>query len=231
MIEPLLFPAFFFVARFFVAEGVSRALVQRLAQARSTAVRAVNRTFASTVLNVSVNVTVLLAAVYGFRDRLPAGELVLVISTVYATSVLHAALKLVTNGYWIYDLSRHLLHHGVHGPKAWLRSQVAREVQADFQQMGVLRRLAYRFSGAPRPGDLVEILTREIWKLVAVKLSTIVAIVALYIALFSLYMRPILVHQATRLNWLQAFLWPFAYSIDYFLQTHTTAWIEHTLRL
>ena len=231
MIEPLLFPVLFLVARYFVAEGASHALAQRLAQARSSAARAVNKVFVSTLLNVSVNVAVLLAAVYGLRGRLSTAELMLAVTTVYAASVLHAALKLVTNGYWIYDLSRHMLRHGMHGPKAWLRSHVALEVKSEFQRMGMLRRLVYRLSGAPRPHELIEALTREIWKRVAVKLSAIAGIVALYIALFSFHTRPILLHEAVRLNWLQAFLWPFAYSIDYFLQSHTTAWIEHTLRL
>ncbi len=231
MIEPVLFPALFFAARYVVSEGASRALVQQLTLARHAAVRAVNEIFISTVVNVAVNIAVLMTAIYGLRDSLAETQLVLVVSTVYAASVLHAALKLTSNAWWIYDLARYLLRHGVHGPKAWLRFYVTREVRAHFQKMGPLRRLAYRFSSAPRPPDLVEILTREIWKPVAAKVSAIVVIVALYIVMFSLYTRPILVEEATHLNWLQAFLWPFGFSVDYFLHTHTATWIENTLRL
>lgn len=230
MIEPLLFPALFFAARFVLTEGSTRVLTKRLAMARHAAVRAVNELFTATVVNVTVNVAVLLVAVYGLRGRLPHSQLVLLISTVYAASVLHAAFKLIANSYWIYELSRYLLRHGVHGPKAWLRSHVAREVQTHFRNMGALRRFAYRFSDAPRPQDLIEILTREIWALVAAKLTLLLAVVALYVALFSLYTRPILVEEATRLNWLQAFLWPFGFSIDYFLHTGIAAWIEVALR-
>jgi hypothetical protein len=228
MIE-LLLPALFVAARYVVAEGTTRVFAHQLARARHAAVRAVNEIFISTVVSVVINVSVLLVAIHGLRDRLPGTQLVLVISTVYAASVLHAALKLAANAYWISELSRYLLRHGVHGPKAWLRFYVARTVQTRFQQMGALRRLAYRFSGAPRPIDLIEILTREIWTLVAAKLVAIVVIVVVYIAIFSLYTRPILVKEVTHLNWLQAFLWPFGFAIDHFLDTRTTVWIETAL--
>lgn len=230
MIEPLLLPALFFAARYALTEGSTRILAQRLSAARHAAVRAVNGLFASTLVNVAVNVAALLLAVYGLRGRLPHEQLVLAISTVYAAGVLHAALKLATNAWWIAELGRYLLRHGIHGPKAWLRAHVAREVETHFRNMGALRRLAYRFSDAPRPRDLVEILTREIWALVAVKLALLVAVVAVYVALFSLYTRPVLVEASTRLNWLQAFLWPFGFSIDYFLHTGIAAWIETALR-
>ena len=230
MIAPLLFPVMFFAARYLLTEAGTRVLVRRLTTARHAAVRAVNALFASTVLNVSVNVVVLLMAVYALRGSLTTDQRVLVVTTVYAAGVLHAALKLLTNVYWIWELSRYLLRHGVHGPQVWLRSRITRDVGAHFRNMGMLRRIAYRFSGAPRPRDLIEILTREIWALVAAKLGLLLAVVVLYVVVFSLYTRPLLVEAATRLNWVQAFLWPFGYSIDFFLDTRIAAWIESALR-
>jgi hypothetical protein len=230
MLEPLLLPALLFAARHALAEGSARVLSGRLAMARHAAVRAVNELLVSTAVNVGVNVALLLLAVYGLRGRLPPEQVVLAVASVYATSVLHAALKLVTNGYWIYELARYLLRHGWHGPRAWLRAHVAREVESHFRGMGALRRLAYRFSGAPPARDLVEILTRQIWGLVAARVAMLVAVVALYIALFALYTRPILIAEATRLNWVLAFLWPFGFAIDYFLHTGIAAWIERALR-
>jgi hypothetical protein len=55
-----------------------------------------------------------------------------------------------------------------------------------------------------------------------------VVVIALYVVIFVLYTRPILIHEATHLNWGQAFLWPFAFSVDYFLHTNTRAWIVST---
>jgi hypothetical protein len=230
MIELLLFPATFFAARLLLTETAARLLTRKLTGARHAAVHAVNELFATSVLNVSVNVAVLLVTVYGLRGRLAHDQLVLVISTVYAASVLHAGLKLLTNGYWIWELSRFLLRHGIHGPKAWLRARITRDVEAHFQNMGVWRRIVYRFSDAPRPRDLVEMLTREIWALVTAKLVMLLAVMALYVVVFSLHTRPLLVEEATHLNWLQAFFWPFGYSMDIFFGTNLTAWIESQLQ-
>lgn len=226
----LLFPVLFFAVRYAIAQGASRLMAERITQARSAALRVVNEIFMSTVLNVIVNITVLLLAVFGLRGRLPEPELVLVVSTVYAASVLHVGFKFALNAYWIYDLSRYLLRHGMRGPRAWVRSQVAREVHARFQQMGRLRRLAYVFFGAPRKEDLIEILTREIWQVVMFKAFATLVIIVVYTVVFSFHTRPLLVEEATRLNWLQAFLWPFGFALDYFLHTHTAAWIERALR-
>jgi hypothetical protein len=227
---PLLLPALFFAGRYALSGAVTRLVTRRLWTQRYAAVRAVNTILFSTLIDVSVNVSVLLAAVYGLRGHLPAQQLVLVVCSVYAASVLHAGVKLVLNAYWIGDLSRYLLLHGLRGPKAWLRAHVASEVHAHFRQMGLLKRLAYVLSGAPRCDELIELLTREIWKVVATKLFAIVVIVLVYVAVFSLHTRPVLIADATRLNWLQAFLWPFAYAVDYFLPTRLAAWIEGALR-
>jgi hypothetical protein len=225
MVE-LLLPALFLATRLVVSECAARALARRLTRARQAAVRVINGMLASTLVNVGVNVCALLAATEGLRHRLPQDQLVLVVASVYAASVLHAGLKLVSSASSICELSRCLLQHGVHGPRQYLRSHVAREIHAHFQAMGLWRRLAYRLSGAPHPSDLVEVLTREIWKLVAVRVAALATVVILYIAIFTLYTRPLLLEETTRLDWLQAFLWPFGYSVDYFFGTGITAWIN-----
>src|SRR5574341_671239 len=138
----LLFPALFFVVRYAISEGVSGLIAERLLQQRNAAVRVVNKIFTSTIFNVAVNVTVFLVAIYSLRDYLGEKRLVFVISMVYAASVLHASFKFARNAYWVYDVSLYIWRHGVHGPRAWLRSHVAGEVHARFQQMGWLKRLA-----------------------------------------------------------------------------------------
>jgi hypothetical protein len=223
----LLLPVLYFVSRYALSETVTRLVTRRQ---RHAAARTVNAIFVSTLIQVSVNVGVLFAAVYGLRGQVPFQQLVLIVCSVYAASVLHAVIKLALNAWWIVDLGRHLLRHGVYGPKEWLRARVAHEVHAHFERMGLFRRLAYRLSGAPRREELIDILTHELWPVVATKLLTTVAIVVIYTAVFSLHVRPVLVAETTHLNWLQAFLWPFAYAVDYFLPTRFAAWIETALR-
>lgn len=226
LVYPLLFLAF----RHLVTRGVSRAIVERITHVRSAALRVVNEIFLSTILNATMNIAVFMVAVYALRGHLPQRELVLVISTVYAASVLNVCIKFVRNSYWFFDISRYVMRHGVHGPRAWLRSHVAREVQGRFDRMGWFKRLAYAFSGAPKKSELIEILTREIWAVGVVKILATVTLMVVYTAVFTLHIRPILIEETTRLNWIQAFLWPFGFSVDYFLHTHLVAWIGRALR-
>lgn len=150
----LFFPAIYFIARYAMCTSVSRLMAQRLAHQRHAAVRVINEIFTSTIINVTVNVVVFLVAIYGLRGHLPHKQLVLVITTVYAGSVLHVVIKCMLNAYWIYDISRYLLRHGIYGPRAWLHSRIASEVHARFRRMGFLGRLAYRLTGAPGETDL-----------------------------------------------------------------------------
>jgi hypothetical protein len=191
----------------------------------------VNEVFRYTIVNVVVNITALLFAVYGLRGHLLHSQLVLVISSVYAASVMHASFKLARNGSRVLDVSRNLLRHGIHAPREWVRSNVARGVEAQFHRMGRLKRLFYWFSGAPSKETLIEKLTGEIWRVVMVKLLLTLAIVVAYVVIFSVCTRPVLIREATHLNFLQAFLWPFGFSVDYFLSTHLVSWIERALRI
>lgn len=226
----LAYPLLFLAFRHLVTRGVSYAIVERITHVRSTALRVVNEIFLSTILNATMNIAVFMVAVYGLRGRLPHPDLVLVISSVYAASVLHVCIKFVRNAYWFSDIFRYVMRHGVHGPRAWLRSYVAREVEGRFDRMGWFQRLAYTFSGAPKKSDVIEMLTREVWTVAATRALASAALIVVYIAVFSLHIRPLLIEETTRLNWFQAFLWPFGFSVDYFLHTHLAAWIERALR-
>jgi hypothetical protein len=136
-------------------------------------------------------------AIYGFHNVLTDKQLVLLVSTVYAGTVLHVIFKFLVNSYWIYEMSRYVARHGINGPKAWLRSHVERDIHARFLQMTWLSRMAYRFSGAPNQHQLIETLTHEIWRVVVIKTVAIFVIIGLYIAIFALFTRPILIQEAT----------------------------------
>jgi len=202
----LFFPAMYFIARYAMCQSVTRLMAQRLAHQRHAAVRIINEIFTSTIINVTVNVVIFLVAVYGLRSHLPHKQLVLVITTVYAGSVLHVVIKCMLNAYWIYDISRYLLRHGIYGPRAWLHSHIAGEVHARFRRMGFLGRLVYGLTGAPREAELIELLTRDILKVVLTKVLATLAILVIYVTAFTLTTRPVLLEEATGMNWMQAFL-------------------------
>lgn len=220
------FPLILVAARMITAHWMSQAVAAHLATGRSRAERAINATLVSTLSQFGLNIALLLFAAYGLRGRVTPHVLELVVTSVYAASILHVMSRFVVNFGLVKEFARHLLLHGWHAPRAWIRTQVAREIDAHLARTGWLVRLVHRLSSGPKREDLIELTTREVWRLVYIRLLLLLFIVTAYILIFNIWTRPLLLKEATGLGWLQAFLWPFAYSVDYFLGTRACSWVQ-----
>lgn len=220
------FPLIYVVARMIAGHLMTRAVAARLAAGRSRAERMISDALVSTLTQLGLNVAVFLVAVYGLRDRIAPGMVELVVTSVYAASVLHFMTRFVSQFNLMKELVAHLFLHGWRAPRAWIRTQVVREIDARLARMGWLTRLVHRLGPGPKREDLIELSTREVWQLVYARLLLLLLIVTIYILIFNVWTRPLLLREATGLGWLQAFLWPFAYSLDYFFGTQTSGWIR-----
>jgi hypothetical protein len=220
------YPLIYVVARMIAARLMSRAVAAHLASGRSRAERMINEALVSTLTQLGLNVTAFLAAVYGLRGRIAPGMVELVVTSVYAASVLHVVVRFVLQFMLVRELAAHLLAHGWHAPRMWVRTRVAREIDARLARMGWLTRLVHRLGPGPKREDLIELTTREVWQLVYARLFLLLFLVAAYILIFNAWTRPLLLREATGLGWLQAFLWPFAHSVDYFFGTQTSSWVR-----
>lgn len=220
------FPLIYVVARIIAGHLMTRAMATRLAAGRSRAERMINDALVSTLSQFGLNMAVFLVAVYGLRGRIAPGMVELVVTSVYAASVLHVVSRFVLQFRLVREFAAHLLLHGRHAPRAWIRTQVANEIDAHLASMGWLTRLVHRLGPGPKREDLIELTTREVWRLVYARLLLLLFMVMAYIFIFNIWTRPLLLKEATGLGWLQAFLWPFAHSIDYFFETQTSSWIR-----
>jgi hypothetical protein len=180
----------------------------------------------STLSHLGLNVGVFLVAVYGLRGQAAPGLVELVVTSIYAASVLHFTLHFVLQFRLMKELATHLLLHGWHAPRAWIRTQVTREIDAHLARMGWLTRLVHQLGPGPKREDLIELSTREVWRLVYARLLLLLFVVTAYILIFNICTRPLLLREATGFGWFQAFLWPFAHSVDYFFGTQTSSWIR-----
>lgn len=220
------FPLIMLAARMITAHLMSQAVAAHLATGLGRAERVINATLVSTLSQFGLNIAVLLFAVYGLRGRIAPQTLELVVTSVYAASILHVMARFVMNFGLVLELARHLLLHGWHAPRAWIRTQVAREIDAHLARVGWLTRLVHRLSAGPKREDLIELTTHEVWRVVYTRLLLLLFLVMAYILIFNLWTRPLLLKESTGLGWLQAFLWPFAHSVDYFFGTHTSSWVR-----
>lgn len=220
------FPLIYVVARMIAVHMMSRTVAAHLATGRSRAEHMISDALVSTLTQLGLNVAVFLIAIYGLRGRIAPGTVELVVTSVYAASVLHFMTRFVSQFSLMKELVAHLFLHGWHAPHAWIRTQVAREIDARLARMGWLTSLVHRLGPGPKREDLIELSTREVWQLVYARLLLLLLIVTVYIFIFNVWTRPLLLREATGLGWLQAFLWPFAHSVDYFFGTQTSNWIR-----
>ncbi len=220
------FPLIYVVARMIAGHLMSRAVATRLTAGRSRAERMISDALVSTLTQLGLNVAVFLIAVYGLQGRTAPGMVELVVTSVYAASVLHFLSRFVSQFSLMKELVAHLFLHGWRAPRAWIRTQAAREIDARLARMGWLTRLVHRLGRGPKREDLIELTTREVWRLVYTRLLLLLTMMAAYIVIFNIWTRPLLLREATGLGWLQAFLWPFAHSLDYFFGTQTSGWIR-----
>lgn len=220
------FPLIYVVTRIIAAHLMTRTVAARLAAGRNRAERMINDALVSTLTQFGLNVAVFLVAVYGLRGRIAPGMVELVVTSVYAASVLHFMSRLVFQFRLVREIAAHLLLHGRHAPRMWIRTQVAREIDARLARMGWLTRLVHRLGPGPKREGLIELTTHEVWRLVYARLLLLLFMVTAYIFIFNVWTRPLLLRETTGLGWLQAFLWPFAHSVDYFFGTQTSSWIR-----
>jgi len=219
-------PLIYVATRMIVGQLMTRTVAARLAAGHSRAERMISDALVSTLSQLGLNVAVFLVAVYGLRSRIAPGMVELIVTSVYAASVLHFASRFILQFRLMKELAAHLLLHGWHAPRAWIRTQVTREIDARLARMGWLTRLVHRLGRGPKREDLIELTTRDVWRLVYARLLLLVFMVTAYIFIFNVWTRPLLLRETTGLGWLQAFLWPFAHSVDYFFGTQTSSWIR-----
>lgn len=220
------FPLIYVAVRMIAGHLMTRAVAARLAAGRGRAERMINDALVSALTQLGLNVTVFLIAVYGLHGWTAPGTVELVVTSVYAASVLHFLSRFVSQFSLIRELAAHLFSHGWRAPRAWIRTQVASEIDARMARMGWLTRLVHRLGPGPKREDLIELTTREVWRLVYARLLLLLFMVTAYIFIFNVWTRPLLLREATGLGWLQAFLWPFAHSVDHFFGTQTSSWVR-----
>jgi hypothetical protein len=220
------FPLIYVASRMIAGHLMTRVVATHLVAGRNRAEQMITDALVSTLTQLGLNVAVFFIAVYGLQGRTAPGVVVLVVTSVYAASVLHFLTRLVLQFRLVAELATHLLMHGWHAPRAWIRTQVTREIDARLAKMGWLTRLVHRLGPGPKREVLIELTTHEVWRLVSVRLLLLVSMVTAYVFIFNVWTRPLLLREATGLGWLQAFLWPFAHSVDYFFGTQTSNWIR-----
>jgi hypothetical protein len=218
----LLIPAAYILLR----EGVAWRFATNLSLGASQAMERLDRALVHSIIEICINVAALSLAVLGAPHWWPHKTAILVTTVVYMGTVLRSAAKVLLNLREFTGFTAHLLRYRRQGPHRWVATRIAPEVHSRFDRMGVVQRVLNYLGGGPSREQYIEIQARIVVEALTRKALLLAGIFVLYVGLFRFVAAPILIEDATGFDALQAFLWPFAYSMDHFLGTGLSGFVR-----
>lgn len=215
-------PVVYFILRILTKYSVAKAVKRGIWDAAGQATARITSMFVSNAVIMSLNVFLIVLATYVSSDLSDTGLGIIIVTSVYASSVMYTMYSVIIN---IPTLIRITLKHKLNVVgyiEDEIYSAAYDEARSDIDGLGVFKGTLNKLWGnsaheiarsvaSSAIGVVVEnILIKSIWFLVAF---------TVYISVFRMYVAPILIDDATGLSLVQAFLWPFAFSVDFYFNT------------
>jgi hypothetical protein len=201
-------------------------VVTNLSEGTSKIAERLDRTLVGTAIEIAINVVALSCAALGATHWWDAETAVLITTMVYMGTVMRSAVKALLHLPELATFTEHLVKYRRRGPHTWIAAQIAPEVHQSFDRMGLLERMLGYLAGSPSRERYIELQAAAIVQALTKKVVLLGALFALYVTLFRLLACPILIQDATGFDAFQAFLWPFVFSIDFFLGSDLTSHVR-----
>jgi hypothetical protein len=193
------------------------------------AVNQISHTLIVKFAEIAINILLFLIIVYKAEAYFDYQTSVLMICSVYVGSLIHSTYKTFKN----FDLILILTRDYRLNIKRFIFEKIYENARSKAQQkvksMGWLRRIIYAISLSPG-ADTIALRVAEgamplIWKRVLTRILVVLITISLYILIFRMIVAPFLIQQTTHFTLFQAFLWPFAFSVDFFFNTAFSSWV------
>jgi hypothetical protein len=225
----ILLPIVFAGTRALVSRMVNQRIDRGIAETTTEAVQRISRSLLKSLLEMGLNVVIFLAVIYKAGDFFDHQTAVLLICSVYAGSIIHAVWKLSANLSLIITLVKKYRLNLKKFVYAEIYEKAHFEAQQKLAEMGMVGRFFYKVSSGPDATTIALAVAGRaapiIWRRILTKGVMVGLTIGMYIMVFRVLISPFLIQQTTRFNLLQAFLWPFAYSVDFFLGADLSRWV------
>jgi len=215
--------------RLLASAAVGKKVNQGIDKSTSTAVSQISRALIVSLVEISINILLFFIVIFGSGTIFDFQTALTIICSVYVGSLIHSIYKLIKNLDFILVLGRdyHLNF------KRYIFSQVYMTARSEAQEklngMGAIKRMVYKASSGPGPDTIAMRVAKGamplIWNRVSTRLLAVLFTVILYILIFRMIVAPFLIQETVHFSLLQAFLWPFAFSLDFFIGTSFSSWV------
>lgn len=212
-----------------ISTAVGQKINRGIDETATLAVSQLSRSLMVNLAEISINILIFLVIIYKASVFFDHHTSIMMICSVYVGSLMHSTYKIIRNFNLILIVTRDYRLN----IKRFLFEQIYQNARLEAQEilnsMGVFRRIFYTVSSGPGADTIALRVARGaiplIWQRVLTRLLVVSMTVGLYIIIFRMMISPFLILQTTHFTLFQAFLWPFAFSIDFFFNTSFSSWV------
>jgi hypothetical protein len=225
----ILLPLAYAGLRLVASSAVEKKVDQSVDETVTLAVGQISRSLAASLLEISINILIFLAVIYQSGTFFDFRTSLTIICSVYVGSLMYSIYKVIKNFNFIWILGRdyHL------NLKRYIFEQIYQnvrsEAQAKLDGMGRIKHMFYKAFAGPGATTVALRVAHGamplIWQNVSAKLLAVSITAMLYILIFRMIVAPFLIQETAHFSLLQALMWPFAFSIDFFFHTSCSSWV------
>jgi len=212
-----LYPIGAFVVRSVTKSAIAEAIESGIAQATGEAVARIISTMIANSFVVFMNILFIVGGVYFFGGD---DTSILIITTIYASSVMYGLYSFVVNAPTMFKIIFYYKFNVVGYVEDQIHEEVYRRARKEIDGLGFFSGIANSLFGKNAleiANDVTSSAIRKVIERIGIAAVSFVVAFMAYVFVFRFYVAPVLMEDATDLTMIQAFLWPFAYSVDYFL--------------
>lgn len=211
-----------------IADAISSGIREGVETAQKEVLKAIYKGLYNAFSNVCINIVLLVAAVYFLPLFASREASIFIVANVYLASLIHGVYNCISSIPVTYKIVRHYRFD----LKSYLKDELYKEAYSCAYERAkhkidnaffLSKPFVYLFGSAPReiaykialPTSIKasEIIYHEIIK----KVSIIVMLLTLYYALFRYIVAPFLIEDVTGLSVMDTLIYPFIFSVEYFL--------------
>lgn len=204
----------------YVSSSISEAINNGSFMAKNQTIREIYKIFISSFLTITINLILLIIAVYGFPYFLEMNTSILIIASVYISSILHGLIKLKKQLPIIKKIATKYKFNIKNYIKDQIYEEAYYEASSKIRNLGFIARKVNNLFGESAHSiarkiseSAIERVFREAGK--AFMHLTIMLIT--YYLISRLVVTPFLINNSTSLSTIDLLLYPFIFSFEYFL--------------
>lgn len=211
-----------------VNDSVAEGITDGISKAKFEVERKITQALVATFLNISINIILLVLAIYILPMLSDKDAVIYTICSVYFGSIIYGVYRVIENlplmFKFIFEYKLNL--------EGYIYDEIYKEVRkkagCKINNMNFISRALNDMFGRSA-SSIAYSISRSTTNIVIKKVTSVAVILAIiffvYVVVFRVMVAPVLIESTTELNVFQAALYPLLYTVDYFFNVNILSWL------